>query len=69
MLPLAISVVYAQNYQLEVSGAYINGDNGAEFLDESSFADLTWAMAMAEVSGENSVNTFNVGCRFVTGKI
>lgn len=92
---LSSSAVYAQDYQVEVSGAYVNGDNGAvdydafglnaklhldkvdtskgplneaAFLDKSSFADLTWATSKVDVSGADSVNTINVGGRFVTEK-
>jgi opacity protein-like surface antigen len=92
---LSSSVVYAQDYQFEVSGIYVNGDNGtndydgfglnaklhldkvdtskgplneAAFLDKSSFADLTWVTAKADVSGADSVDSINVGGRFVTEK-
>ena len=40
--------------------------NEAAFLDKSSFADLTWATAEADVSGAESVDTIGLSGRFVT---
>lgn len=94
---LSSSAVYAQDYQFEVSGAYINGDqngfnydydgyglnaqlhldkvdtskgplNEAAFLDKSSFVDLSWSTIDPDVSGADSIDTVNVGGRFVTGQ-
>ncbi len=91
---LSSSVVYAQDYQFEVSADYINGErfdvdydgyglnaqihldkvdtskgplNEAAFLDKSSFVNLGWATAKADVSGADSVDVTAVDGRFVTG--
>lgn len=41
--------------------------NQAAFLDKSSFVNLAWATAKADVSGADSVDATAIGGRFVTG--
>lgn len=42
--------------------------NEAAFLDKSSFVDLSWSTIDPDVSGADSIDTVNVGGRFVTDK-